>query len=77
MADSNIADRTGENCGVCGEPLDDENSSTCRFCGKGFHMVWDTSKETTVPTCGRVQVDTLSLGLVFICSRCDQERRAS
>ncbi len=75
MDERNIMAGRGETCGVCGEPLEEENSSTCRFCGKSFHMVWDTSKETTVPTCGRVQVDTLSLGLVFICNLCDREHR--
>lgn len=75
MVDDRTLDKLEEGCAVCGEPLDVENVSTCRICGRRFHMAWSATRQTDTPACGRVQVDELSLGLVFMCDICCRERQ--
>ena len=55
-------------CEVCGEAMDPEHNATCAFCGKVFHLTWDTRIE--IKDCGRFDIDDQSLALYFTCNPC-------
>jgi len=59
---------SSELCGVCGEPLDDQNVSRCLVCGRRFHMAW--SVDAAVDNCGQIWVEPISSGIGFICNAC-------
>ena len=58
-------------CIICGEPLDTENVSRCSFCGRSFHMTWNTDKP--VENCGQIWFDPRSTGMGFVCNICAEE----
>lgn len=60
-----------ETCTVCGEPLDTEHQSRCRFCGGSFHMAWST--DAPVKSCGHVIFDQRSCGVMFVCANCVEQ----
>lgn len=60
-----------EVCGVCGEPLDEENASRCVLCGRRFHMAW--SIHAPVSNCGRVWFNDMACRIAFVCNICIAE----
>lgn len=58
-------------CTICGEPLDEVNVSHCSFCGRSFHMTWNT--DTPVKNCGQIWFDPRFSGMGFACSICAEE----
>ena len=59
-----------QRCCVCGEPLDPDNVSRCRFCGGYFHMAW--SVEATIKECGHYWANKDCCGIAFICALCEK-----
>ena len=57
-----------ELCEVCTEPLDKNHNAVCRFCGRFFHLTWDTRLE--IKDCGRFDIDEVSLAMYFTCDAC-------
>jgi Fe2+ or Zn2+ uptake regulation protein len=55
-------------CDVCDEAMDLHHNATCAFCGRVFHLTWDTRLE--IRDCGRFDIDDQSLALYFTCNRC-------
>ena len=63
-------------CVVCGEPVDESNSSVCNGCGDRFHL--NQRNDRPGKDCGAVWVDEQYLALEFACQRClDGEGPAS
>jgi len=60
-----------QRCEVCGGPLDEENVSRCRLCGRKFHMAW--SVHAPVENCGRVWFNEMACSMGFICNICVAE----
>lgn len=60
-----------ERCEVCGDPLDQENVSRCRLCGRRFHMAW--SIDAPVGNCGRVWFQEMACSMGFVCNICVDE----
>ena len=58
-------------CEICGQPLDDNNSSRCALCGRRFHMAWSVNAE--VQQCGQIWFDPISGGMGFVCNICVDE----
>lgn len=58
-----------EVCCVCGESLDEDNMSRCRFCGGSFHLAWSTG--ANIKECGSYFFHPESCGLNFICRVCE------
>ncbi len=65
-----MADTTTEVCAVCGEALESDSIANCAFCGRNFHITWDTRKP--LKDCGRFDLDEESLGRFFTCNPCLQ-----
>lgn len=61
-----------DTCHVCGKPLDGVNQAVCFTCHRPFHL--PTRVDSEVELCGRVWMDTESLGLGFTCELCAQAR---
>lgn len=55
-------------CNVCGEALDEGNSSVCTSCGQRFHLNQRQDREGK--DCGTVWVNEYYLALEFACQRC-------
>ena len=58
-------------CHVCGKPLDEQNTSQCRLCGRKFHLAW--SVDAGIENWGHVWFDTRSCGMAFACKCCIDE----
>ncbi len=62
-------------CVVCGEPVDESNSSMCNSCGQPFHL--NPRNDRPGKDCGAVWIDEQYLALEFACQRClDRARPA-
>lgn len=57
-----------QSCCVCGEAVDESNSSICNGCGERFHLNQRNDREGK--DCGTVWVNELYLALQFACQRC-------
>ncbi len=57
-----------ELCGVCGQPLDQENVARCFLCGQRFHMAWSIHAE--MENCGRVFFNDAHCTMAFVCNVC-------
>lgn len=55
-------------CTVCGETVDESNSSVCSSCAQRYHLNQRQNKEGK--DCGTVWVNEYYLGLQFACQRC-------
>ncbi len=64
-----------ENCCVCGEALDEEDSARCTICEQRFHLSWSTV--TPAKNCGRVWVDERICAMRFMCGTCARLRETS
>jgi len=60
------------NCEVCNEDLDPDHNAHCAFCGRIFHLTWDTRVE--IKDCGRFDLDDETLALYFTCNICQTDR---
>jgi hypothetical protein len=55
-------------CSVCGETVDESNSSICTGCGGRYHLNQRNDREGK--DCGTVWVNEHYLALEFACQRC-------
>ena len=55
-------------CAVCGEPVDEGNSSVCNGCGGRFHL--NQRNDQPGKDCGTVWINEQYLALEFACQRC-------
>ena len=62
------ATRDDSRCAVCGEAVDDANSTDCGVCRRRFHLVM--TEERAGKDCGEVWIDEELLALQFACARC-------
>jgi len=65
------SEKLSEICEVCGEPLDEENVSSCILCGRRFHMAW--SIDASVEDCGRIWFYEQACSIGFVCNTCINE----
>ena len=56
------------NCEVCNEAMGPDHNANCAFCGRVFHLTWDTRKP--IRDCGKFDIDNESLALYFTCNTC-------
>ena len=67
-----MPDEVPANCEVCGEEMDPRHNAHCAFCGRIFHLTWDTRIE--IKDCGKFDVDDQTLALYFTCNLCLAKR---
>jgi Fe2+ or Zn2+ uptake regulation protein len=63
-----MADNGPSTCQVCGDPMDPEHNGYCAFCGRFFHLTWDTRQP--IKDCGKFDIDDETLALYFTCNVC-------
>jgi hypothetical protein len=59
-------------CEVCGEVMDPNHNGNCAFCGRVFHLTWDT--RLPIKDCGKFDIDDETLALYFTCNLCLAQR---
>jgi len=55
-------------CTVCGDAVDERNSSVCNSCGGRFHL--NQRNDRPGKDCGTVWINDQYLALEFACQRC-------
>lgn len=55
-------------CVVCGEAVDDRDSSVCNCCGERYHL--NQRNDRPGKDCGAVWINEQYLALQFACQRC-------
>ena len=63
-----MPDEVPDSCEVCGESMDPQHNANCAFCGRVFHLTWDTRLE--IKDCGKFDIDDETLALYFTCNVC-------
>jgi len=57
-----------EVCCVCGQPVDERDSSVCMVCGERFHL--NPRNDAPGKDCGAVWISDQHLALELACQRC-------